>query len=64
MSNVSLTERKDIQPKSKIVIKKKQKVPKEPDEPPKAKEPVIELPNIRHSTDESRGPVVSSCIQS
>ena len=50
---------KSLEPKSKIVIKKKPKAPKQEPEPPAKPEPEIELPNLRHSKDETQAPVVS-----
>ena len=50
---------KSLEPKSKIVIKKKPKAPKQEPEPPPKPEPEIELPNLRHSKDETQAPVVS-----
>ena len=42
------------------MIKKKPKAPKEEPEPPPKQEPEIELPNLRHSKDETQAPLVSS----
>jgi hypothetical protein len=56
-TNVNVSKRTDVEPKSKIIIKKKQKIPKDINDKPPAKEPVIELPNIRHSKDETQAPV-------
>ena len=54
---------KSHEPKSKIVIKKKPKAPKEEPEPPPKQEPEIELPNLRHSKDETQAPLVSSLAE-
>ena len=54
---------KSLEPKSKIVIKKKPKAPKEEPEPPPKQEPEIELPNLRHSKDETQAPLVSSLTE-
>ena len=54
---------KSLEPKSKIVIKKKPKASKEEPEPPPKQEPEIELPNLRHSKDETQAPLVSSLAE-
>ena len=48
-----------LEPKSKIVIKKKPKAPKQEPEPPPKAAPEIELPSLRHSKDETQAPLVS-----
>ena len=53
---------KSLEPKSKIVIKKKPKAPKQEPEPPPKPEPEIELPNLRHSKDGTQAPLVSSLV--
>ena len=58
MSNVCLTEGKEIK-STKIVIKKKAKPKQEIVDTPKPKEPDIELANIQQPKDESQGPIVS-----
>ena len=55
-----MSKRIEMEPKSKIIAKKKPKMSKEEKESSPAKEPVIELPNIRHSIDETQAPLVST----
>jgi hypothetical protein len=55
-----LSKRTDLEPKSKIIINKKPKAPQEKPKPPPKKEPVVELPNLRHSKDETQAPLVST----
>ena len=55
-----MSKRTDLEPKSKIIIKKKPKAPKEEPKLPPKEEPVVELPNLRHSKDETQAPLVST----
>ena len=41
------------------MIKKKPKAPQEEPKAPPKKEPEVELPNLRHSKDETQAPLVS-----